>query len=65
MAKNQTMVPQSKSTTMDAQPSISVDDIAAQIFIKSYMDTAGRTAEHLALNAYEAAEAFASVASQR
>ena len=64
MAK-QNMVPQQKSTTMDSQPSISVDEIAAQIFIKSYMDTAGRTADHLAVKAYEAAEAFASVASQR
>ena len=64
MAK-QNMVPQASATTMDVKPSVDVDAIAAQIFIKSYMDTAGKTADHLAVKAYEAAEAFASVASQR
>lgn len=64
MAKHH-MVPQASATTMDVKPSVNVDDIAAQIFIKSYMDTAGRTADHLAVKAYEAAEAFAAVASQR
>lgn len=61
----QQIVLQQKTTTMDVKPSISVDEIAAQIFIKSYMDTAGLITEHLAVRAYEAADAFMSVASQR
>lgn len=46
-------------------PSRSLDDDAFQIFVKLFMDSAGRTPQHLAERAFEAAEAFAEVASKR
>lgn len=45
--------------TAAQQPrAISVDDIASQLFCKLYLDNSGRTPEHIAARAYEAAEAF-------
>ena len=35
-----------------------LDDLAARIFVKTYMDTAGKTPDYLAKAAYNAAEAF-------
>lgn len=43
----------------------SLDDDAFQIFVKLFMDSAGRTPQHLAERAFEAAEAFAEVAEKR
>ena len=48
-----------------ASQSRSLDDDAFQIFVKLFMDSAGRTPQHLAERAFEAAEAFAEVAEKR
>ena len=67
MAKQQTMTPlREKMQTMDVKaPLPDVHHVALEIFVKSYMDTAGKTIEHLAGKSYEAAEVFCEVARNR
>jgi len=60
----QTKRAQKPSVADCSRPIISVDDLAAQLFLKLFMDH-GRTPEYLAGRAYEAAEAFVSVAQSR
>lgn len=45
--------------------SITVDEVAMRIFTRIYMDTAGKTTEHLANSAFDAAEKFIEVADSR
>ena len=45
--------------------SVTIEEVAMQIFVKSYMDTAGKTKIHLAEKSFEAAEAFVQVANSR
>lgn len=45
--------------------SVTVDEVAMQIFIKTYMDTASYDSEHLTNKAFDAAEKFVEVAKSR
>ncbi len=45
--------------------SITVEEAALRIFSRIYMETAGRTSEHLANSAFDAAEKFIEVAEER
>lgn len=45
--------------------SVTVDEVAMRIFTRIYMDTAGRKTEHLANNAFDAAETFIEIAESR
>lgn len=65
MAKAKTTSPPPQQAGQQRAASVSVEEIAAQIFIKTYMDTAGKTVEHLASRSFEAAEAFVAVANSR
>lgn len=45
--------------------SITVEEVALQLFSRIYMETAGRTSKHLAKSAFDAAEVFIEVAESR
>lgn len=66
MAKATTKPPSSpQQTASPSVVSVSVEDRAFEIFVKTYMDTAGKTTEFLANRAFEVAEAFVEVANKR
>ncbi len=54
--------PKSGPPVIAAAVSVTVEQVAVQIFVKLYMDTAGRTPIHIAEQSFKAAEAFVDVA---